>query len=186
MTDTSDEDPVLLVQMYIEPSRFRISSDPSLDPPSISLKVTSTLDRPVTIFTWPTVFNLDLSQRRSNFSCQDLTTESDINLELTKGPKRPGFSRKAGGRDDAYFITLEPLVATTFTAPFKLAGWKDVLCPSHRYRFAVKDGEHVKWWRYGRKVDLMASEGEQAGLGEASGGPIALKVSNAAEFAVLE
>ncbi|KAI9667808.1 MAG: hypothetical protein M1821_000627 [Bathelium mastoideum] len=174
-----------------------ISVTLSIDPPSfapgtaVNLTVTtvSHAQTPITIFTWPNVFNLNLAQRRANFTCVDLNTGTPVHLEITKGPKRPGFSRELGGRDDAYFCTLEPEEPMTFQGSFMLASrmsdGSHTVVPGHRYRFGVREGEKVKWWREGRKEEVMSPSGEASGLGDASGEPINVDAV-AVEFEVKE
>ncbi|KAI6093187.1 hypothetical protein F4821DRAFT_222374 [Hypoxylon rubiginosum] len=74
-----------------------------LIPPSISLVSTiATLDpyvpRPVTVQLWSTIFNPGLALKHHNFTVQDISQDppTDINLDITKGPKRPGFQCKKG------------------------------------------------------------------------------------------
>ncbi|KAL9095586.1 MAG: hypothetical protein Q9165_002018 [Trypethelium subeluteriae] len=165
-----------------------ISVSLSIDPPSLALSTVVNLtvtavshaSTPITVFTWPSIFNLDLAQKRANFTCVDLNT----------GPKRPGFSRELGGRDDAYFCTLEPEELVRFKAPFKLASrmgeGPHAVVPGHRYRFGVREGESVKWWRAGKREDVMSRPGEQSGLGDADGMPIVLYPVEAIEFEVKE
>ncbi|KAF2239303.1 hypothetical protein EV356DRAFT_572743 [Viridothelium virens] len=175
-----------------------ISVSLSIDPPSFSpgaavnLTVTAVSHAwtPITIFTWPSIFNLDLAQKWANFTCVDLNTAIPLHLELTKGPKRPGFSRELGGRDDAYFCTLEPEESVTFQASFKLASrtteGPHAIVPGHRYRFGVREGENVEWWRAGKREDVMSRPGEESGLGDASGMPIVLYPVEAIEFEIKE
>nr|POF25982.1 hypothetical protein CFP56_22130 [Quercus suber] len=187
---SSSSPPALSTTLSISPSAFHLSSENSQEPPIITLEVTSHAHRPITIFTWPTIFNLDLSQRRASFVCLDLTADEPLHLELTKGPKRPAFSRRAGGRDDAHFHTLEPETPVRFCAQFKLAKRmteaKGALVPEHRYRFAVSEDERVAWWRYGTRADVLTPMGHAAELGPASGPPLALDGIAAIEFRVLK
>jgi len=102
--------------LSINPLNFTRRSE-SLSTATISI-TTSHGSEPTTIFTWHTIFNLRLAQRRKTFICTDLTTGSPLQLETTKGPKRPQFSFALSGRDDAYFITLEPNIPITVNYRF--------------------------------------------------------------------
>ena len=112
-----------------------------------------------------------------------------MHLEVTKGPKRAGFSRELGGRDDVYFCTLEPGKPVIFQGSFKLASrmsdGSHTIAPGHRYRFGVREGEKIEWWREGRKEDVMSPSGEASGLGDAGGKPIDVDAV-AVEFEVKE
>lgn len=187
MADFTSTPPGLSINLALSQNSFEPAS-PDHPPVSISLTVTSHATQAITIFTWPTIFNLDLSQKRANFECIDHVSNEPLRLELTKGPKRPAFSRESGGIDDAFFRTLEPETPVTFNAAFKLAGrsteGRNAIVPGHRYRFAVRDGETVSWWRYGRKEDVMTPAGTPSTLGEASGPPITLADIASVEFEV--
>ena len=173
-----------------------ISVTLSIDPPSFSLgtavdlsiTAVSHAQVPITIFTWPTIFNLGLAQRRKNFTCLDVDTNTPVRLEITKGPKRPGFSSELGGRDDAYFHTLEPDKPVTFKEPFKLANrmGEHAATPGHRYRFSVREGETVTWWEEGRREDVMGPPEEEGNFFEAGREPIIVDQIDAIEFMVEE
>ena len=179
-------------------SQPTISVSLSMEPPTLSEGATVNLSViavshapiPITIFTWPTIFNLNLAQKRANFTCVDLNTNESVRLELTKGPKRPGFSRMLGGRDDAWFQTLKPNEPLTFQGPFQLAFRANDqlkgLVPGHRYRFGVREGETIEWWREGRKEDVMSPPREESSLEGASGRPIVFDPIEAIEFEVNE
>lgn len=178
--------PSISVTLAITPPKFPFDPSP---PPTITLTAVSHYHEPITIFTQSTIFNLDLSQRRSNFICHDITTADtkSLRLDVTKGGKRPAFNRESGGSDDRFFVTLDPETPTEFQEAFRLSkrsGDQNSLESGHRYWFGIKEGEVVSWWRVGKKAEVMASPGERASLGEASGGPIALKVEGL-EFEVI-
>jgi len=111
-----------------------------------------------------------------------------VHLEITKGPKRKGFSRTKDGSDDKYFCTLEPEIPVLFEAPFLLAGrgssGDSAIVEGHSYRFSVREGESVKWWWYGKRDDILAPPGGYATLEPASGEPITLGQVEATEFNV--
>ncbi|CEI60113.1 hypothetical protein FVEN_g8098 [Fusarium venenatum] len=177
MSDPTSRPPTLSISMSIDPPKFTRRSE---SPPSISITVTSHASSPITIFTWHTIFNLALAQRRKNFICTDLTTGSPIQMDVTKGPKRPGFSYELGGPDDEYYVTLEPETPVTishrFLREYAIEGDK-AFTPGHKYRLEVREDEVVKWWRYGKKEDVMAPPGQREardGCEDASGPPIRL------------
>ncbi|KAJ9625115.1 hypothetical protein H2203_005070 [Taxawa tesnikishii (nom. ined.)] len=142
MANSASAPPSISVKLAIDPPRFAPGS--SEEPPSVSLTATSHASQPITIFTWPTIFNLALSQKRNNFTCLDLTSNTPLRLELTKGPQRSGFSRAKDGPDDVFFQTLDPETPVTFRAAFKLAHrtteGRDAIVEGHRYRFGVREG----------------------------------------------
>lgn len=155
----------------------------------LSITATSHATLPITIFTWPTVFNLDLAQERRNFTCFDLTANEALDIELTKGPSRPEYSREAGGLDDEYFHTLDPEVPVTFRERFSIAchppEGEVAVVPGHRYRFALSAGENVAWWQYRTKAEVMAPAGQHVRLGQSEGPEIVLDHVEAVEFELL-
>lgn len=189
-TNISSSTPSISVSLAIDPPRFPLHRDQRAESPTIPIRAVSHAPAPITIFTWPTIFNLALAQRRANFECLDLTADAPLRVDLTKGPKRPGFSRERGGLDDRSFCTLLPETPVVFSDSFRVASRVlgrpedgSSLSPGHRYRYAVREGESVGWWRWGTKDEVMAPPGRPEALGEASGGPIDLS-SEVVEFEV--
>ncbi|KAH6956150.1 hypothetical protein DER45DRAFT_585019 [Fusarium avenaceum] len=128
--------------------------------------------------------------RLKNFICTDLTAGSPLQLESTKGPKRPQFSFALGGRDDDYFITLEPqkpmVITHRFLRSVALEGDRAFL-PGHKYRLEVREDEEAEWWRYGKKEDVMSPPGQfvaKEGYEHASGPPIKLGPIAPVEFEI--
>ncbi|KIL86247.1 hypothetical protein FAVG1_10644 [Fusarium avenaceum] len=120
----------------------------------------------------------------------DLTAGSPLQLESTKGPKRPQFSFALGGRDDDYFITLEPqkpmVITHRFLRSVALEGDRAFL-PGHKYRLEVREDEEAEWWRYGKKEDVMSPPGQfvaKEGYEHASGPPIKLGPIAPVEFEI--
>ncbi|KAK5162956.1 uncharacterized protein LTR77_011010 [Saxophila tyrrhenica] len=141
--------------------------------PKISITVTSQATRPITIFTWPTIFHLSLAQSRDNFTCLDLTTESAMRLSTTRGPQRQPFSRTKGHSDEQYFCTLDPGVPVIFSGGLRVASSvAGGLQAGHRYRYGVQEGEQVQWWRWGRKDGVLAPSGQIEDLDDPDGEPI--------------
>lgn len=108
-----------------------------------------------------------------------LFTETDIplGLEVTKGPKRPAFTREKSGIDDAYFCTFESGVARTFTSTLLQpeSGQLSQLIPGHRYRFRIDKDVSVQWWANGRREDVLTPPGQSESLGQSQRPPIALR-----------
>jgi hypothetical protein len=186
MASLGSTTPSISVQVAIDRPVFRLGGSQAR--PSIFIVAVSHASQLITIFTWPTVFNLSLSQKRYNFTCLDLTTGTPLHLETTKGPKRPGFSRTRDGLDDKYFCTLEPEIPVLFEAPFLLATristGENAIMEGHSYRFSVREGETVQWWWYGKKEDILAPPGQYATLEPASGEPIKLGKVESINFKV--
>ena len=109
-------------------------------------------------------------------------------MEITKGPKRCGFLRVLGGRDDRFFHTLEPGIPVTFTETFKLwsrAADPPSAYPVHRYRLRLNDEEAIDYWWYGRKEEVLAPPRTIEGLDEPSGPPIQLAPVAPVDFLIL-
>ena len=177
-----------------------ISITLAIDPPSfppgtavgLSITAISHASTPITIFTWPNVFNLKLAQRRKNFKCVDLDTGEPLNMELTKGGKRPGFRHDRDSMDDKYHLTLEPGRPLKVSESFGLARWpaegRHTLTPGHRYAFEVRHGEKVDWWKEGTREDVLAPPGQIEELGSSggvTGEPIVLEIAGPVVFTVL-
>lgn len=129
-----------------------VSVDIAISPPSATLEspcllglyATLSYSGLITICTWPTVFNLSLTQRWKNSFCVDLFDDNTlVKLETTKGGRRSGHnSPKLGGMDDENFCTLLPRKLRKFTALLILATRPDKpLVAGHRYRSGMNEGE---------------------------------------------
>lgn len=178
--------PSLSVVLDINPRSFKLNRLPEPSP-TISLTVTSHTTEPITIFTWPGVFNLSLSQRRTNFTCLDLTSNTWLSLGIVQ-VRRGAFRCEQGTSDEKYFFTLEPEVPFTFQEDFNLARRKrdDIytLESGHQYRFGIREGEALSWWRWGRKEEVVPPAGQSTGMGEPDGSPLILHVEGPVEFVV--
>ena len=108
-------------------------------------------------------------------------------MELTKGPKRAGFSHERGSPDDKYHHTLEPgqplKISHPFGLAFRSAEGPRSLTAGHRYAFGVRQGEQVDWWREGRMEDVLVPPGQSDQI--ESGEPIVLDTAGPIEFTVL-
>lgn len=124
---------------------------------SITATLAPTAPKPVTVLTWPTIFNPSLALKRRNFTVQDISHDAPvtINLEITKGPKRPGFQRRKGTSDEKYYMTLYPgRQLTVADYPLNIIkrtgrdGETHIFQPGHTYSLGISDeGSKVKtWW----------------------------------------
>ncbi|EXM17962.1 hypothetical protein V3481_004301 [Fusarium oxysporum f. sp. vasinfectum] len=138
------------------------------------------------------IFNLELAQRRKNLICTDPTTGPPLQLERTKRPKRAGFSSELGGHDDKYYCTLEPEIPFTFAYRLMRAYAIEVercFTLGHTCRLEVRDNESIRWWRYGRKEDVLAPPDQfepPEGGEEPNGPPIKLFPVETIEFEVID
>lgn len=170
--------PVLSVSLALSSSNF--SADEEVE---LSITVISHASAPITIFTWPSILNTRLALKRKNFECIDLDTNAPLNLEITKGGKRGGFTSRSGSSDEKYFYTLMPEEPLKFASPFKIANRAGVI-PGHRYRFGVRHGAKLEYWTAGTKDEVLTPPGEPAGLAKNSDGPIELNDVDDIEFVI--
>jgi hypothetical protein len=170
--------PVLSVSLALSSSN--ISAEEEVE---LSVTVISHASAPITIFTWPTIFNIHLVLKRKNFECIDLDTNTPLDLEITKGGKRGGFTSRRGSSDEKYFYTLLPEKPLKFTSPFKIANRRGLI-PGHRYRFGVRRGEKLEWWAAGTKEEVLTLPGEPAGLAKNEDRPIELNNVEDIEFVI--
>lgn len=186
----ADQTPSIVASMAITPSPFPTSGESK---PNITLTVTSHHSEPITILTYTTIFNLEASLFRSNFTCRDISNPDDpkpMHIDYTHGPRRPGFNRESGGPDDQYFVTLEPMVPVTFTSLFwlQVTPWPEeededgeevediripAFLPGHTYQLGAKDNVVIRDWWVGRKDQIMSPPGQKANTKKSSGSPIA-------------
>lgn len=204
--------PLVSFSLAITPQVFTWTPfDADVDKPQIAVTAVSHASSPITIFTWPTILNLKLSQRRHNFTCKDVATDEPVWMHMTKGPNRRGFSYTKGDHDEQYFVTLHPGVPYTTTSEFKLASrplWTgqdesvekhtryfigsaegvlflDRLESGHEYRFSVQKDESIQQWWIGTKDDVLAPKGTAAGFVPPSGAPIPVKLEQGVVFKVI-
>ena len=170
--------PALSVSLALSCSNF--SADEEVE---LSITVTSHASTPITIFTWPTILNTHLALKRKNFECIDLDTNTPLNLEITKGGKRGGFTSRRGSTDEKYFYTLMPEEPLKFASPSNVVNRSGVI-PGHRYRFGVGHGEKLEYWTAGTKEEVLTPPGEPAGLAKNSDGPIESNDIDDIEFVV--
>jgi hypothetical protein len=175
--------PTVSVDLAIKPASVTLGA-----PCSITLSATLSHPTPITIYTWPSVFHLKLSQQRRNFFCINLSNNDEpVMLELTKGGRRSGhISLMLGGVHDQYLQTLTPGKSVEFTAPFFLATRLDrPLIAGHRYRFGFSEGESIKYWMEGIREEVMSPPGVNMPFDKGSR-KIVLDLGPPIEFEVLE
>jgi hypothetical protein len=189
--------PSISVTLAINPPSFKLGT-------YVELSVTAVLNAnakfPITIFTWPSVFNLELAQMRGNFVGVDRDTGMRLPMHDIQVQRR-GFSHTLGGPDDKYHITLEPGQPFRFNSSFYLPhgppfreadsdlqeeGHADLL-PGHRYLLDIRKDYYdaYLWWKKGRKEDVLDLPGQDRGGDWESGEPIVLSLDEPVEFKVL-
>ena len=87
---------------------------------------------------------------------------------------------------------LEAGVPVTFTHGFVLAcraarapDSNPLLVKGHRYRFAMREGGGVTWWKYGTKDEVMSAPGEDSAFDEPENEPILFDQDVSVEFDVV-
>ncbi|KAG9595126.1 hypothetical protein KCU77_g5782, partial [Aureobasidium melanogenum] len=163
--------------------------------PTLTITLNLTAPAPITIFTWPGIYNPKLALRRHSFRLQDVSTEPStaIHLESTKGPRRSGFSRRKNDSDEKYYITLYPGVDLEIQCPFLIMhrNMPGTGLPSfqvgHRYRFGITDEEKVKSWWWGTRDDVLLDDDEPYDDREAARGESPIDIhADPIEFDVKE
>ncbi|RYP73600.1 hypothetical protein DL771_003488 [Monosporascus sp. 5C6A] len=160
--------PSVSVALAISPSTYKHGDSENVVP---ELSIIATLDsstpKPVTLQTWPTIFNPGLALKRRNFTAQDISQDppTNVRLEITKGPKRPGIQRKKGSRDEAYYVTLHPgQEVTVAKQPLNVVKRSrddaPVFRAGHRYSLGLSDeGRKVQTWWWGTTDDVLDEVG---------------------------
>ena len=189
--------PSIAVTLATNPPAFALGSDVE-----ISVTAISNATYPITIFTWPNVFNLELAQQRGNFVGVDRDTGMKLPMHDIQ-IKRVGYVHTLGGLDDKYHVTLEPSQPFRFNESFYLAlasrfrgdpssdsdlreGHANLL-PGHRYLVDIRKNYHDSrlWWKKGRKEDVLNLPGKNRGGHYSDGEPIALSLDEPAELKLL-
>jgi hypothetical protein len=168
------------VSVSLELSSYSFSQGEEVE---LSITATSHASTPITVFTWPTIFNAPLALKRKNFECLDLDTNTPLKLEITKGGKRSGFVFRHGSADAEYCYTLMPEEPVKFTSPFKIIDYRGIT-PGHRYRFGVCQGEKIEWWAAGTKDEVLKAPGEPEASAMYDEEPIVLHDVNDIEFEI--
>ena len=196
--------PSVSVMLAVNPPAFKIG-----DPVELSVTATNDASYPITIFTWPTIFNVELAQQRGNFIGSDQDEGYDLPLhtiEVSRG--KPCYT--LGGKFDKFFVTLEPGQPFKFNSSFLMAqgpppyavpeglDWTSAnenapdgtaykyLLPGHRYLLDISDVyKDMPWWKIGRKEDVLNLPGQDRNGSVPSGGPIFLTHDWEEDFEVL-
>jgi hypothetical protein len=162
--------PSIAVTLAINPPAFALGSDVE-----ISVTAVTNVSYPITIFTWPHVFNLGLAQRRGNFEGWDRDTGMELPMREI-AIDRASYDHRLGGRDDEFHVTLEPGKPIKFSPIFFLAhglsphmaerraegkeylaeGDAELL-PGRRYLLDIREDHYDSevWWKKGRKEDAL-------------------------------
>lgn len=158
------------VDLDISPAQYDSSNDGNHDAVP-ELTITATLDaqcpKPITVFTWPTFLNPKLALQRKNFQCEDITENKPIKLEVSKGPKRGGYSRNRHSPDAKYYITFQPGQAAVIKYPFwavarqEMRSEERLFKVGHKFKLTLEDGKDEQdpisqglWW-WGTRDDVL-------------------------------
>jgi hypothetical protein len=186
--------PSIAVTLALKPPSFKLGTDVELSATAVS-KATY----PITIFTWPSVFNLKLALRRGNFVGADQGTGMKLALDEVQF-MRDGYDHTLGGRDDEYHVTLEPGQPMRFNHSLYLADvdvpascqyvlpeGRAELLPGHQYLLDIRKDyyDSYVWWKKGRKEDVLDLPGQERGGYEADGKHLVLSLDEPVEFKVL-
>lgn len=180
---SSPAPPLITVTLALEPPNFSPG-----DKVELSVTATSHASTPIMIYTWPHIFNLNISLGRRHglhFTCLDLTTDTPLDMR----PWKTSCTRHSQGhkldRDGNDYLTLYPEQTIKLSTQFGLAletitsenvRSNRMLRYGHRYRLGVQEDEKIGWWRTGTKEENLPEPGEHLKQREKrlSGMPIAL------------
>lgn len=161
---TPSTHPIISTKLSLSPQDYTQGEEL----PALTITLNLSSPAPITIFTYFGIFNPELALRRRNFTLQDVSTDppTPINLEVTKGGKRPGFSRRKGSQDAKYYITLCPGVDHEIRSSFFVVRRMEqetslpMLHIGHRYRLGVSEGEKIREWWWGTVDDVLVGDEE--------------------------
>ncbi|KAL8765435.1 MAG: hypothetical protein Q9209_007503 [Squamulea sp. 1 TL-2023] len=170
--------PKISIRISLSPEAYHFSDS---SPPELTITVTSSSDKPSTMFTHSTILDPRLALRRNRFIITDLTNGlkiSQSNICIKRSP----FKRIRGCSDEKYFITIQPGVPSVVTTTFGPDGrvrpqprsekdgdnahGVDGLEPGHNYRLSVVMGRSrrfIDWWRWGTKDDILTDKSDAGG-----------------------
>ncbi|KAF2141576.1 uncharacterized protein K452DRAFT_298283 [Aplosporella prunicola CBS 121167] len=146
------ETPSIAVTLCLTPSSFPKDIEPL---PELSISATLHATQPITIFTWPSIFNPSVALVRHNFFAEDLTTGEPVRMDTSK-IKRRAYMHQRGDFDEKYHFTLHPGSTTVVSHHFHPMRFK----PGHQYRLGVTEGEALPdwlWW-WGTFDDVLSPE----------------------------
>jgi hypothetical protein len=169
--------PSIAVKLAINPPSFRMS-----DRVRLHITAISNASEPITIYTWPNIFNPGLSQMRGSLVVSDKDTHEKLQLP-TVDIERGLTNFTLGGPEDGAFVTLEPGRPTAFEGVSFAYGSETL--PGHRYLIDLQEGENVGWWKEGRKEDVLDLPGKDRGAQYPDGKPIVLSLEEPVEFKFL-
>lgn len=147
--------PSIGVELAISPPSFRLS-----DRVRLLVTAISNASEPITIYTWPNIFNPEVAQTGGSLVAFD----KDIHEELKMHPmdvKLGPVNFTLGSDDDRFFVTLEPgKPSSVIYTPF-LYGFETL--PGHRYLVDLQETDNVGWWKRERKEDVLNLPGKDRG-----------------------
>ncbi|KAI4271155.1 MAG: hypothetical protein LQ337_006210 [Flavoplaca oasis] len=166
--------PEISIKLSLSPATHDFSNPTA---PELCLTVTSNADKPLTFFTWGTLFDPRLSLRGGCFVITDLTTGFEVEQTPRLCTKRGAFKRIRGCDDEKHFLTIKPGLPTTVSFSFgganglrpvprgserngrviDTAKGVDGLRPGHRYRLDVAEKPFRPWWHWGSKGDILVN-----------------------------
>jgi hypothetical protein len=140
--------PSVAVTLAINPSNFTLGSHVEL-----SATAVSNASYPITVDTWPNIFNPGLSQQRGSLVGVDKDTHKELEMHVIDVRMNAEFlnDRTLGGVHDEYLVTLEPGQTRAFNTFFYTAVGdiyhKPDVLPGHRYLIDLEESEQVGWWK---------------------------------------
>lgn len=178
---------IITVGIAITPAPITLGQPCDL---TLSATLSPSHPTPITIYTYPNIFNLPFAIQRENFYCLDLTSSNrPLFLQLTKGGRRKGHvKRKLGTPHAQHFLTLHPGQTIHLTTPFRPAtNDQDPLVPGHRYRFGINERETLKFgaWLRGTREEVLAAPGEEESPDGWAKDRIELRLPEPIEFEVV-
>lgn len=161
---TATTHPIIHTTLSLSPQNYTQGDEP----PTLTISLTLSAPAPITIFTHHGIFNTDLALGRRNFTVHDIPTDppTPINIECTKGGRRPGFQRRKGHRDEQYYVTLSPEVECKIQCPFRVVDTKlpvtslPNLQTGRKYRLGVSKDEKIGAWWWGTRDDVLLDDEE--------------------------
>jgi hypothetical protein len=183
--------PIIFTKLSLSPPNYTQGEEP----PTLTITLDLSSPGPITIFTYFGIFNTHLALMRRNFTLHDMSTDppTPINLEVTKGGKRPGFSRKKGSRDAEYYISLYPGIDHKIQCPFSVVKRTErvtslpMLHSRRKYRLGISEDEKIKRWWWSTVDDVLIGDEEPDGRIEPIGGEVPIGIcADPVDFEVKE
>jgi hypothetical protein len=130
--------PSIAVKLAINPPSFSIGEMVQL-----SVTAISNATKPITIYTWPNIFNPSLSQKHGSLVAFDKDTHEKLTLH-TRDVCRGQINFTLGGPEDQFFVTLELGKPSVFNTSFDYNP-TGAAVPGHRYLVDLQERENVDW-----------------------------------------